>query len=87
MSGGTFSVTGGFWSLIAVQIPGGPKLSIEEAGPGLATISWTPNTPGFVLQESEQLSPANWMNSVSTTNNPVTVPAGMGRRYYRLHKP
>ena len=51
MTGGTYSLTGGFWALYAVQTPGAPTLAIAPAAPGQATISWTPNTPGFVLQE------------------------------------
>ena len=84
MTGGNYSLTGGFWALYAVQTPGAPTLVIAPAAPGQATISWTPNTPGFVLQETWSLSPANWTNSPSGATNPVVVPAGPGNRFYRL---
>src|SRR5262249_1949081 len=42
MTGGNFSLTGGFWSLYALQTPGAPTLKIVPAGLGQATISWTP---------------------------------------------
>jgi hypothetical protein len=88
MTNGQFSITGGFWVLpIAVQVSGEPMLSISPAGPGQASISWSPNTPGFVLQETAALSPAGWSNSPSGTANPVTVPALLPSKFYRLFKP
>jgi hypothetical protein len=87
MSGGNFSVTGGFWSLFAVQTHGAPRLTVVPATPGNATISWTPATPGFVLQETISLSPSNWVNSPSGSTNPIVVPAALPARFYRLLKP
>ena len=87
MSGGQYSVTGGFWALpTAVQVEGAPTLTITPAAPGQATISWTPNTPGFVLQETLNLSPADWINSVSGATNPIVVPATLPTKFYRLKK-
>ena len=58
LTNGQYSVTGGFWALpIAVQTVGVPLLTIVPAAPGQATISWTPATPGFVLQETLILAP------------------------------
>ena len=63
LTNGQYAVTGGFWALpTAVQTTNAPLLTIVPAAPGQATISWTPNTPGFVLQETWVLSPANWTN-------------------------
>jgi len=87
MSGGNFSVTGGFWSLFAVQMPGAPTLTIVPAAPGKATISWSPNTPGFVLQETISVSSTNWANSPSGVTNPIVVPATLPGKFYRLFKP
>jgi hypothetical protein len=88
MTNGQFSVTGGFWTLPqAVQTVGAPKLTIAPAVPGSATISWTPATPGFVLQESATIAPANWTNSLSGATNPTVVPAALPLKYYRLSKP
>ena len=88
MTNGQYSVTGGFWALpTAVQTPGAPTLTIAPGAPGLATISWSPDTPGFGLQETWSLSPANWTNSPSGTTNPVTVPAVVPSKFYRLFKP
>lgn len=85
MSGGSFTLVGGFWALpAAIQTPDAPTLQIVAAGPGQATISWTPATPGFTLQGTDSLSPTNWVAAPSGTNNPATVPATLPMRYYRL---
>lgn len=78
-------------SLVGFGLPGtpdgAPVLTILPAGPGLATLSWTPNTPGFVLQETWSLISANWTNSLSGSANPVTVTTQSPTRYYRVFKP
>jgi hypothetical protein len=87
MAGGGFTLTGGFWALpIAVQTSNAPTLFIAPGVPGFATISWVPPTPGFVLQVSPAISPASWTNAPSGATNPVTVPASLPARFYRLHK-
>ena len=88
MTNGQFSVTGGFWPLPqAVQVIGAPTLTIVTAGPNQARISWSPATPGFVLQETLNLSITNWVNSASGATNPVIVPATLPTKFYRLNKP
>lgn len=88
MTNGPYSLTGGFWALpIAVQVSGAPLLTIVGSGSGQAQISWTPPTPGYVLQETWSLAPANWTNSISGATNPVVVPATSPARFYRLFKP
>src|SRR5882762_9495233 len=52
MSGGQFTLIGGFWAVVAVQTLGAPTLIITPAAPGQATLTWTPDTPGFHLQIS-----------------------------------
>ena len=88
MTNGQFSVVGGFWALpIAIQTTNSPWLTITMIGPGSAQISWTPNTPGYVLQYTESFTPTNWVNAPSGSSNPVTVPATVPTRFYRLLKP
>jgi len=87
MTNAQYSVTGGIWFLPSVvQQPDAPVLTIVPAAPGFALISWTPNTPGFVLQESLTLEPPAWTNSPSGATNPVTVPATLITKVYRLQK-
>jgi hypothetical protein len=89
MTNGQFSVTGGFWALPqAVQTPGAPTLYITNAAPGWATLWWTPATDtNWVLQERLSLTSGAWSNAPSGATNPVTVPATLPTRFYRLFKP
>lgn len=70
-----------------VVSPTGPVLSIVASAGQHATISWTPATVGYVLQESTNLASANWINSVSGATNPITVTAASVRKFYRLINP
>ena len=63
-----------------------PVLTIGHAPPGQATISWTPATPGFVLQERTSLTSGSWSNAPSGSTNPITVPATLTTKFYRLFK-
>jgi len=67
--------------------PASPALAIVLNGPGAATISWTPATPGFTLQEKTSLASGNWSNSPSGPTNPITVPVTLPTQFYRLLKP
>jgi hypothetical protein len=93
MSGGAFSVVGGFWSIFAVQTPGAPLLSIIRSG-NIASISWPLPATDFVLDQTTTLTggPAPWsqvpfpyITNASTIS--ITLPAGTGNSYYRLRKP
>jgi hypothetical protein len=94
MSGGNFSLTGGFWSLSSViQTPGAPLLSIILTGTNTALISWPSPSTGFNLQQNtEGPDTVNWSNVVTTpTDNGtikyVIVNPPTGNRFYRLSKP
>ncbi len=85
LAGGDFSLAGGYWAMVAVQTAGAPHLSIVITGASEATISWTPDDPGWVLQETPDLNTA-WTNAPSGSTNPVVVPATRPTMFYRLHK-
>ena len=88
MIGGNYSLTGGFWALASgVQTPGAPTLLITRGAPGFATLSWSPATPGFVLQQSDSLTNPNWSNAPSGAANPTAVPTVAPEKFYRLRKP
>jgi hypothetical protein len=88
MTNGPYSLSGGFLALpVPVQTQSAPTLRIVPAGLGQLTISWSPNTPGFALQEALNLSPAGWFASPSGATNPVVIPATAPTRFYRLFKP
>lgn len=86
MSGGNYTLTGGFWSIQAANTPGLPRLLITPAGNNVI-ISWTPNTPGFVLQGNGNLAGASWADAPSGSTNPISVPVSSAARFYRLRKP
>src|ERR1017187_11038004 len=72
MSGGGYSVTGGFWALYAVQTPGAPLLTITLVG-NQAIISWPPSATGWTLQTNANLSTPTWGNYAGAiVNNSVT---------------
>ena len=85
MSGGSFAITGGFWSVEGINLPGVPTLFITRSGAN-AILSWTPGSPGFVLQGNGGFSPAGWADAPSGSTNPATVPAAGAARFYRLRK-
>jgi hypothetical protein len=89
MAGGSYTLDGGFWAgAIAVQTPGAPTLNIVPGLGGVAMISWSPSTPGFVLQVSDSLTTPNWGDAPSGATNPTTVSTTAGMtRFYRLRKP
>ena len=92
LSGGVYSVTGGFWSFLgAVQMPGAPLLTVQLTAPGVVTISWPATATGFVLQENTVVAGGAWSdvtNAVGVVNgrNQVVVSPPFGNRYYRLNQ-
>ena len=90
LAGGNYTLDGGFWGgVFAVQQVGAPTVHIIQTGANVM-ISWTPATPGFVLQISTNLSiPSvlNWPDAPSGATNPITLPASMMTRFFRLHHP
>jgi hypothetical protein len=64
-----------------------PTIAIANAGNGVAIISWSPNTPGFALQENTNLLSAAWHNSASGTNNPATITNRTPLKFYRVFHP
>jgi hypothetical protein len=89
MTGGNYSLTGGFWSLISVvQTSGAPVLTITHSGSNV-TVSWPSPSTGFVLQQNDNLSTANWtasgfMVSSNSTTMSITIIAPPGNLFFRL---
>lgn len=92
MTGGAFSLTGGFWSLFAVQTPDAPLLAIRLISSSAARVSWPSPSTGFTLQQNSDLNSTNWLNTPQAvtdngTNKFITVSPPTGNRFYRLFKP
>jgi hypothetical protein len=88
MTGGNYSLTGGFWALLSVvQTPGVPNLTITHSGNSVA-VSW-PNTGSYTLQQNSNLSGGTWTTSaytITTANgtNSVTITPPTGSLFFRL---
>jgi hypothetical protein len=92
MTGGNYSLDGGFWAIIAAeQTAGAPLLTITRTATNTVVVSWPFPSTGFVLQETSTLLAPNWVAStdpVSTdgARNFITISHPAGSRFYRLKK-
>ena len=86
VSGGNYTVPGGFWSLYAVQTPGAPTLKITQAG-SQSIVSWDPSVVGYILQTNANLTTPTWGNYMgSLVNNRATNSPPRGNVFFRLKK-
>jgi hypothetical protein len=89
MTGGNFSLTGGFWSLISVvQTVGSPTLTITHVGNNVI-VSWPSPSTGFTLQQSSDVGSASWATTGFTisddgTNKSITITGPTGNLFFRL---
>jgi hypothetical protein len=87
MNGGNYSVTGGFWSLFAVQTLGAPLLTITYIG-NQAIVSWSPSATGWALQTNANLATPTWGNYLGpVVNNSTTNSPPKGTVFFRLTHP
>ena len=92
MSGGNFTIDGGFWSIIAaVQTPGAPTLNVRLTATNTAVVSWPFPSTGFVLEQNPAIGTTNWTSVTNTAMNDgvfkwVVVPANTANQFYRLKK-
>jgi hypothetical protein len=92
LTGGNYSLTGGFWALFAVQTAGAPTLFITRSGNN-AILYWSANAADFVLEHKNSLAAPNGWTLVSPA--PVTIngfqyvtnTAAPGNNFYRLRHP
>jgi hypothetical protein len=91
MTGGNYSVTGGFWAIIQViQTAGAPTLFISYSA-NTVTVYWQ-NVTGWTLHQGSSLtSPTGWtLNSSWTTSNGTNylqIMSPKGNEFYRLSNP
>jgi hypothetical protein len=89
MTGGNYSLTGGFWSLISVvQTLGSPTLTITHSGNNVI-VSWPSPSTGFSLEQNSNLSTSTWLASGFTisddgTNKSITITGATGNLFFRL---
>jgi hypothetical protein len=94
MTGGGYSLTGGFWSIISVvQTANTPLLTITHSGSSSVVVSWPAPSTGFVLQQNASLAATNsWTVStytITTANgtNSITIAPPSGHLFFRLVNP
>jgi hypothetical protein len=92
LTGGGFTLNGGFWAIFGVPTPGAPTLTIFLTPTNTAVVSWPSPSTGFVLQQNANLDTTNWVTAPQTVNdNGVTrfiiVNPPVGNRFYRLLNP
>ena len=91
LTGGNFSVTGGFWSLVnVVQTPGAPTLNITRSG-NTVTVYWQDVSGWSLVQSSSVATPiASWSASSSPTltggTNYLNLVSPAGNLFFRLKK-
>ena len=92
MTGGNYSLTGGFWSLYAVQTPGAPVLGIQLTTTNTAMVYWPSPSTGYNLQMNTNPATTNWVTPAeNVTDNGtikyILVNPPVGNRFYRLKNP
>ena len=92
MSGGPYTLVGGFWSIVAaIQTPGAPTLTVTLTTTNTAVVSWPFPSTGFALEQNPTIGTTNWTSVTNTVSNDgsfnrVVVPANTGNKFYRLKK-
>jgi hypothetical protein len=92
MVGGNYSLTGGFWSMLAaVQSVGSPTMRIFLTSSNTAVVAWPASSTGFNLQQNTDLKTAGWVSSGSPivvgSENQVVITPPAGREFFRLVHP
>ncbi|HAO80151.1 MAG TPA: hypothetical protein DCQ92_14505 [Verrucomicrobia subdivision 3 bacterium] len=85
LSGGNYTIDGGFWAFAAVvQTPGAPLLTITYSG-NQAIVSWSPSVTGWTLQTNNNLATGTWGNYLgAVSNNRLTNSPSQGNLFFRL---
>ena len=90
MSGGNYTIDGGFWGIIAaIQTPGSPLLRVVLSSTNTVVVAWPAPSTGFSLQQNPTVGTTNWSgvtNSISVvgSENQVIVAPPVGNRFFRL---
>jgi hypothetical protein len=95
MSGGKFTLVGGFWGVVAaIQTPGAPLLSVWRTAANRVIVSWPAPADGWLLHSTTNLvAPGSGWTEIpfpyltNGTNISFTEPLPVGNKFYQLHKP
>ncbi len=90
LSGGNYTLEGGFWGIVAsVQLPGSPLLTITRTATNTVVVAWPSPSSGFVLQQNPAVGPTNWANVAQTpddngTLKSIVINPPTGNLFFRL---
>ena len=90
MSGGNYTIDGGFWGIIAaIQTPGSPLLRVVLSSTNTVIVAWPSPSSGFSLQQNAAVGTTNWSGvtnpvSVVGSENQVIIAPSLGNSFYRL---
>lgn len=95
MSGGNFTVDGGFWGIIAaIQTPGAPTLRVVRTTTNTVVLAWPAPSTGFSLQQNAVVNNAAAWGGISNVSSnivgseiQVIISPPVGNRFYRLKSP
>jgi hypothetical protein len=87
MTGGGYSLTGGFWALYAVQTPGAPRLYISHSA-NTVTVYWQAVSDWDLIQNSNLVNTNGWSTNTSWTTsngtNYLNITPPTGNLFFRL---
>jgi|SRR5215471_8442450 len=90
MSGGSYTIDGGFWGIIAaIQVPGSPLLRVVLSGTNTVVVAWPAPSTGFSLQQNPAVGTTNWSGVTNNvlvvgSENQVIIAPPAGNRFFRL---
>jgi hypothetical protein len=92
LTGGNYSLTGGFWAIYAIQTPGAPRLRVYLTTTNTVVVAWPAPSTGFHLLQNSDAGTSNWSGvtypvSVVNGENQVNISLPSGNRFYRLTYP
>lgn len=92
LTGGGYTLNGGFWALFAVQSAGAPTLTIFRTPTNTAVVSWPSLSTGWRLQQNSAVNGGTWTTPSETVNDNgttkfIVVNPPTGNRLYRLSNP
>ena len=94
MSGGNYTLQGGFWGMMAVQTPAGPPLSVRCTTTNTVLVFWPKPAEGWNLEYATELGAGAsvWTQilppyQTNATDLFYVEPPPATNRFYRLHKP
>jgi len=85
ISGDRYLLEGGFWPGLIFSSPAELPTLVLQLRDNHLWISWSPTTPGFILEQTGDLSSPKWVTAPG--GNPAIVPLSANVQFYRLRKP